>query len=59
MGTDSRRLLGVDEIRLVSPTLSYDALDYQCDPKADLYLRRKPSLTELVPKGKAETFGRV
>lgn len=51
MGTDSRHLLG-DEIRLVSPTLSYDALDDQCDPRTDLYLRRMPSLTELVPKGK-------
>lgn len=51
MGTDSHRLLG-EEIRLVAPTLFYNALEDQYDPRADLYLRRMPSLTELVPKGK-------
>lgn len=33
----------------MAPTLFYDALEDQCDPRADLYLRR---MTELVPKGK-------
>lgn len=51
MGTDSHCLLG-EEIRLLAPTLFYDALEDQCDPRVDLYLPRMPSLTELVPKGK-------
>lgn len=37
MGADSHRLLR-EEIQLVAPTLFYDTLEDQCDPRADLYL---------------------